>query len=102
VNDAQKKKNILNIVGLIALIAALVFGIEAVFIGLKRVLPVSEQTPSQVEQLPSSSADEASNPAPSFCTHCGKELPETFQWGQFCPYCGTKVEWAAESGSTAG
>ena len=28
----------------------------------------------------------------SFCPFCGKELNDSFQWGQFCPYCGKKVE----------
>lgn len=84
------------IIGGILLIAVLFAGIKFIFWGLGEVIGhkdldqnVTFVQSAAASQLPES---ESRAEAPSFCVHCGKELPETFEWGQFCPYCGKKVE----------
>ena len=75
------------IAGLIALIILLVLGIKGVFRMLES-LPISRQPPAQSDQ----SAPPADSPAPDYCLFCGQALPESFQWGMYCPYCGKQVE----------
>ena len=74
-------------VGGIVLIIVLFVGVKLVFWGLGEV--VGPRNPPQNGQ--SASASQSAPEAPSFCVHCGRELPESFEWGQFCPYCGEKV-----------
>ena len=80
------------IVGGILLIIVLFAAIKFIFLGLEQVIP---RAPSDVSQSVSASQDvsaaQSGQESPSFCVHCGRELPERFEWGQFCPYCGEKV-----------
>ncbi|MCI8423440.1 MAG: hypothetical protein HFF50_07910 [Lawsonibacter sp.] len=77
------------IAGGILLIAVLFAGIKLIFAGLERAIPHPPADGSSVSvQAPAASGEEA----PSFCLYCGRGLPEGFQWGQFCPWCGEKLE----------
>lgn len=93
-NDNEKKTGDWKmIVGGILLIIVLFVGIKFIFWGLGQVIP---KAPADVSQSTSVSRDASSaqedREAPSFCVHCGKALPDSFRWGQFCPWCGEKVE----------
>jgi hypothetical protein len=85
-------KTVLTIVGLLLLIFALVLGVKVVFKGLEAVLPAPAQADQSVAADVSGQDSQTDLTAPSYCTHCGKKLPDSFQWGQFCPYCGEQVE----------
>lgn len=101
--NQNSRKDILMIIGMIALIAALVIGVKLVFAGLGAAIgdpdvSMSAQS-TQVDAPPQDAqADgqeqnvDGDTTGPRFCTHCGKEMREGFRWGQFCPYCGEKVE----------
>lgn len=94
-NDNEKKSGDWKvIVGGILLIAVLFAGIKFIFWGLGEAIHKNHPETYQSASVSSgvSSADQSGQEAPSFCVHCGKELPESFEWGQFCPYCGEKVE----------
>ena len=78
------------IIGGILLIVVLFVGVKFVFWGLEQAIPKSRFTGS-VSTSQDVSAAQSGQEAPSFCVHCGKGLPESFQWGQFCPYCGKQV-----------
>ena len=94
----QKKQGWLPIAGLIALIIVLFVGIKLIFAGLGVAIPqqpagsgepAGPGGPAVTEQGETPGPGEN---APAFCPFCGRELNESFQWGQFCPYCGEKVE----------
>ena len=92
-NENKKKSGDWKmIVGGIALIVVLFIGIKFVFWGLGQVIPKPPADVSQSTTASQSAPDGVEEDAPSFCVHCGKGLPESFEWGQFCPYCGKKVE----------
>ena len=80
------------ILGGIVLIVVLFISIKLIFWGLDQAIP--KQPVGDVQSVQSSQSVPAGSDtdAPSFCVHCGKGLPESFEWGQFCPYCGKKVE----------
>lgn len=78
------------IIGGIVLIIVLFVGVKLVFWGLEQVIPKSQAGVSSSASVSQDAAGEQD--APSFCVHCGKALPESFQWGQFCPWCGNKNE----------
>ena len=84
------------IIGGIALIIVLFISIKFVFWGLGQVIrredPGGGQSVTASQDLPSDPAGSEEAQAPRYCVHCGQGLPEGFQWGQFCPYCGKKVE----------
>ena len=83
------------IMGGILLILALYLGIQFVFWGLEQAIAKRPDTGMQSGQSVSASLSpegRGEENVPSFCVHCGEGLPESFQWGQFCPYCGKKVE----------
>ena len=93
-NENEKKSGDWKmIVGGILLIVVLFAAIKFIFLGLEQVIP---RAPSDVSQSVSASRDvsaaQSGQEAPGFCIHCGKALPDSFQWGQFCQYCGEKVE----------
>ena len=98
--DNNKTQNqAIVIIGLIVLIVALFLGVKLVFAGLDAAIPDLDQmgaqnsvsTSQSVQTVgPADSAGETD--APAFCTHCGKEMRDGFQWGQYCPYCGKQVE----------
>ena len=105
-ND-KRKRTILSVMGMVALLIVCVIGVQAVFAGLGMVSAQNgdildsqsvqaEGDGSQMAQEPgASSASEdagSAQPAPSFCPFCGEGLPSSFQWGQFCPYCGEQIE----------
>ena len=100
----KRKRTILSVVGMVALLIVCVIGVQAVFAGLGMVSAQNgdildsqsaqaEGDGSQPAQEPgASSVPEdvgSAQPAPSFC---GEGLPSSFQWGQFCPYCGEQIE----------
>ena len=94
-SDNEKKSGDWKmIIGGILLIIVLFAAVKFIFWGLGEAIPQTHlnDTPaaSASQSAPAGSGSEAD--APSFCVHCGKELPDSFQWGQFCPYCGKKVE----------
>ena len=81
------------ILGGIVLIAVLFAGVKLIFLGLDLVIHQDVQVVLDASSDVSVSQDVTVEPdAPSFCVHCGKALPESFQWGQFCPWCGEKNE----------
>ena len=91
----KKPGNWKPVFGGILLIVVLFIAIKLVFWGLGEIIrsnhPEVYQSAS-VSQDASASGSGEGEDAPSFCVHCGKALPDSFQWGQFCPYCGEKVE----------
>ena len=93
-NENKKKSGDWKmIVGGIALIVVVFVGVKFIFWGLEQAIPKPPADVSQgVQSSQSVSAAQSGQEAPSFCVHCGKALPESFAWGQFCPYCGEKVE----------
>ena len=93
-NDKEKKSgDWRGIIGGIVLIVVLFAGIKLIFYGLEQVIPKQAAdgawSVSLTQDVPDG-REEAD--APSYCIHCGRSLPEGFQWGQYCPYCGEKVE----------
>ena len=103
----KRKRTILSVVGMVALLIVCVIGVQVVFAGLGMVSAQNgdildsqsaqaDGDGSQMVQNPgASSAPEdtgSDQPSPSFCPFCGEGLPSAFQWGQFCPYCGELVE----------
>ena len=80
-----------KIAGGILLIAVLFVGVELTFWGLEQAIP-QERWKESSSAVSSQEVPEDGAPAPRFCTDCGEELPESFQWGQFCPWCGEKIE----------
>ena len=58
----------------------------------KNAVPIPGSSASQSIDTPGGSGQQTDEDAPAFCPFCGKELNDSFQWGQFCPYCGKKVE----------
>ena len=74
------------ILGGIALIIVLFLGVKLSFWGLEQAIPQDHS--SSVPNTSAAQSAQEGTEAPSFCIHCGKELPELFEWGQFCPYCG--------------
>jgi len=84
-NEVQKEKSLAFWVAMLAALFVAVFGI---FMMLDMVMPEDwEGKPQEPEQI-----QEEQLPAPKFCTYCGDELPEGFEWGRFCPYCGKIIE----------
>ena len=77
------------ILGGIVLIVVLFGCIKFVFWGLEEVIPKGRADASSDVSVSQDVTGETD--APSFCVHCGKALPESFQWGQFCPWCGEQV-----------
>ena len=92
-ND-QRKRTILSVIGMLALLIACVIGVQAVFAGLGAAIPNQGRGQSTSASASQSTPDGAASAqsAPSFCPFCGENLPSAFQWGQFCPYCGEQVE----------
>ena len=103
----KRKRTILSVVGMVALLIVCVIGVQAVFAGLGMVSAQhggvssgqsaqaggDESRPVQEPGASSTPEDTGSTrPAPSFCPFCGEGLPSSFQWGQFCPYCGEQIE----------
>ena len=94
-NENEKKSGDWKmIIGGILLIIVLFAAVKFIFWGLGEAIPQTHlnDTPaaSVSQSVPVGSQSETE--APSFCVHCGKGLPDSFQWGQFCPYCGEKIE----------
>ena len=102
-DNTKTQSQAIVIIGLIALIFALFIGVKLVFAGLDAAIdsedtlsPASQSVqvdaPDQSGSSAPANAEQSGLPAPSFCPHCGDGLPESFTWGQFCPWCGEKVE----------
>ena len=88
-----KKSNDWKIIaGGIALIVVLFVGIKLVFWGLERAIPRPVPDVSVGSSVSVQEPDPAAEDAPRFCVYCGRELPESFRWGQYCPYCGKQAE----------
>ena len=86
------RREVWKILGMAALIVALFLGIKLIFWGLGMAIPQTNIQPPAVSQSTVQDSTPEARPAPSFCVHCGEGLPESFLWGQFCPYCGKRVE----------
>lgn len=92
-NDNEKKSGDWKmIIGGILLIIVLFAAIKLIFWGLGEAIPQTHLNDTPAVSVSQSAPAGSQEEAPSFCVHCGKELPDSFQWGQFCPYCGKKVE----------
>ena len=78
------------IIGGVLLIVVLFGCIKFVFWGLDQV--IRQDVPDVSSDASVSQDASEGTDAPSFCVHCGRALPESFRWGQFCPYCGEKNE----------
>ncbi len=84
------------IIGGIVLIIALFTGVQFVFWFLGEAVPQTHlhDAPSISAGQSAPAGSQSETDTPSFCVHCGKTLPESFRWGQFCPWCGEKMEGA--------
>ena len=93
-NENKKKSSDWRIIiGGIVLIVVLFVAIKFIFWGLGETIRRNHPEVYQNQAVSqSTSASQSGQEAPGFCVHCGKELPESFQWGQFCPWCGEKIE----------
>lgn len=94
-NENEKKSGDWKmIIGGILLIIVLFAGIKLIFWGLGEAIPQTHLngTPAASTSQSAPAGSRSETEAPSFCVHCGKALPDSFQWGQFCPWCGEKVE----------
>ena len=105
-NNNKTQNQAIVVIGLIALIIALFIGVKLIFAGLDRAMPdlknmAAEYEQSQTvesegapgaDQSAAAPADGEDAAGPNFCPHCGGEMRDGFQWGQFCPQCGKKVE----------
>ena len=96
--ENNKSQNSLkSVLGMLALILALIIGVKLIFMGLDAAMPdlkpsASEAAGSSVSSVTGADAADNGEAGPNFCTHCGEAMREGFQWGQFCPHCGKKVE----------
>lgn len=89
-DDNEKKTGGWGMVlGGVLLVVVLFAGIKFVFWGLEQVIPKGQTGASSNVSVSQDASEEPD--APSFCVHCGKALPESFRWGQFCPWCGEQV-----------
>ena len=89
-NNTNQKE--LSLVVWLGILAGLVIGVILIFAMLEVAIPKQEillQPENTVVEK------EPEHPAPSFCPDCGQGLPETFDWGQYCPYCGQQAVWTA-------
>ena len=104
-NNNKTQNQAIVIIGMIALIVALILGVRLVFAGLDAAIPDLKYMASDYEVRHGESVDgsaqsgdtsgapaDGEEAGPSFCPHCGEGMRENFQWGQFCPHCGKKVE----------
>jgi len=99
-NENKKRSDGPLVVGLLALILVLFIGIKFVFAALDTAIPDLKTMADDYEARHSTSVSTSAYgseetpeaTAPKFCPHCGDELHESFDWGQFCPWCGKKVE----------
>lgn len=95
-NENEKKSGDWKmIVGGILLIIVLFAAVKFIFWGLGAVIQQPGPDAASVSQDVSagqSGPAESQEEAPSFCVHCGRELPDSFRWGQYCPWCGEKIE----------
>ena len=84
-NEVRKEKSLTFWVVMLVVLFVAVFGIFAMLrMALPQEFAAQNQPPAVVE--------EEQLPAPKFCTFCGDELPEGFEWGRFCPYCGKNID----------
>ena len=94
-NENEKKSSGWKmIIGGIALIIVLFVAIKLIFWGLGEAIPQTHLNgaPAASASQSALAGSQGEAEAPSFCVHCGKALPDSFRWGQFCPYCGEKIE----------
>ncbi len=90
--EKGKKKDGPVILGLIALIVLMFLGVKLIFGFLDKAIPQTPAASTQAVSQEAASSQSGSLPAPRYCPSCGQALPESFQWGQFCPFCGKKAE----------
>ena len=96
-NEKKQSSDKAVIIGSIVLILLMVLAMKGIFAFLKadaqkNAVPIPSSSASQSIDTPGGSGQQTDEEAPSFCPFCGKELNDSFQWGQFCPSCGKKVE----------
>ncbi len=93
VNENRKKSGDLKmIIGGIALIVVLFIAVKLIFWGLEQMIPRERFSGSAGASVSADVSASGREDAPGFCVHCGGALPDSFQWGQFCPWCGEKNE----------
>ncbi len=90
--EKGKKKDGPVIFGLIVLIVLMFFGVKLIFGFLEEAIPQTPPASSQAASQEAASSQSEALPAPRYCPDCGQALPESFQWGQFCPFCGKRAE----------
>ncbi len=87
-----KKRDGPVIAGLIALIVVLFVGVKLIFAGLGAAIPRAPAASPPAASREAEASQSGALPAPNYCPHCGQGLPESFRWGQFCPYCGEEAK----------
>ena len=87
--DENKTGDWKMILGGILLIVVLFVGVNLVFWLLGEV--IHQDVGGEPPGVSASQSAPGDREVPSFCVHCGGELPKSFEWGQFCPWCGQKV-----------
>jgi len=90
--EKKKRPEWLTIVGLLALVLALMLGIKLMFGMLETAIPPMDAAGSASSAVVGEQQGDGEQKGPKFCIHCGEGLPEQFRWGQYCPECGGKVE----------
>ena len=89
-DNGKKSGDWKQIAGGIVLIIVLFAGVKFALWGLEQVIPKGQADLSSGASVSQAATEDPD--APSFCVHCGRALPESFRWGQFCPWCGEKNE----------
>ena len=96
-NESKQPRDRAVIIGSIVLILLMVLAVKGIFALLnadaqRNALSAPSTSAGQSTETPGGSGQQTDEDAPSFCPFCGKQLNDSFRWGQFCPYCGGKVE----------
>ncbi len=92
-NENRKKSGDLKmIIGGIALIVVLFITVKLIFWGLEQMIPRDRFSDSAGASVSADVSGSGPVDAPGVCVYCGRALPDSFQWGQFCPWCGEKNE----------
>ena len=89
--EGNTKKE-LPLIAWLGVLAGLVLGVILIFAMLEIAIPKPEGL-VQTQEVSGVEAEENTQPAPKFCPDCGQGLPESFDWGQYCPYCGEQAMW---------
>ena len=88
-NEVQNEKSLAFWMTMLVVLFVAVFGI---FVMLRMVLPQELAAQNQPPAVVDTVVEEEQLPVPKYCTFCGDALPENFEWGRFCPYCGKNID----------